>query len=243
MAVKKEKKISNRKPNTDLTPEQEKWLKDEWISGQYSSARKLHEAGLKHFGDGNFPATHTSVNRFVNWLKFEDNSGHWYIDPEWSTANNMICLDVLSEVVYRTRGEVQHLTKGEAKRIASLHNINPNIDSWSLYKLAVEYQRLVIKELSTLELDVELAKTFTAEKLNREEERHDPRTIKIGHYLLEHRHGVDDPDLGYEYARYIVMQASGHLPESTAADSMSTEDIEMAIDIADKNMTYHMEAY
>ena len=142
MAVKKEKKVSNKKevtqekpkkvfkkkPNLGFTPEQEAFIEKAVLSKKYASRRKIWEAGLEEFGEDNFTASHSSTNTYINYLEFHDDSEPWYIDPDADAAKNIICLEVLAEVVYRTEGRVQHLTTDQAKWIAAIHTINPNIN-------------------------------------------------------------------------------------------------------------------
>jgi hypothetical protein len=123
-------------------------------------------------------------------LEFQDDTEPWYIDPDATGAKNIICLEVLAEVVYRTEGRVQQLTKAQAKWIIALYEIDPNLNSWTLYKRANQYLRLVQKELSTLELDMHLAVSITPEKLGRTYAAVDGVTIDAGREVLMTKYGA-----------------------------------------------------
>jgi len=145
-----------RKSSKRTHPEVDKQLKELFASdyGTYSIkaiTRKLHEWLAEHppFTVNDSPSESTirdrkkeyenNLARGVDDEDKKDRSDLWVHTPDQNPDDVRAILDVLAEVIERTKGRTKSFTKAEAKWIAHLHAIGVGLKAWAIYLLAREY--------------------------------------------------------------------------------------------------------
>jgi hypothetical protein len=107
------------------------------------------------------PLYHT-VGRIARTVKPPDLSGRWSLgstcgDVTWDPSDAGRVAHAVASVMEDTWGQMRSVTEGQARRIAWVFNVAPDIVPWLAYALGVDYDRRTRDDEPTTDLDAILA--------------------------------------------------------------------------------------